>query len=235
MPGILGSLISGGLNLIGAGIAARRNRVAQGQLDTIQGQNTDILNNFEQKYGTTFDPSTARATTGANMYGDATGVNGQAGYDRATAAFRAGPGYQFAVDQGLQAVGRQAAAAGMSASGNALLEAQRVGQGMADQEFQRYIGNLSPWVGQEQAGLENQAALGSLISTGRLENNNARAEGLQAGINGRQNAIGGMLSNAGSAFGQAAGYGAYNKQPTQPATGGGGLFQNIRNNFFGAR
>ena len=225
---ILGSLISGGLNLIGAGIAARRNRVAQGQLDEIQGPNTGLLDQFEQKYGTTFDPSTAQATAGANLYADALGINGAGGNARATGAFQAGPGYGFAMDQGLQALQRSAAAGGMLASGNTLTAATQYGQGLANQEYGNWLGRLSPYVGEQRTGLENQAALGSLITTGRLENNNARAEGIQSGINGRQTAIGGMLSNAGSALGQAVGYGAYGATPGQ-----GGFFQNLRTRFSG--
>ncbi len=225
MAGILGSLIGGLFNLGAAGIAARRNREAQGQLDQIQGQNTGILDTFEQRYGGTFDPATARATGGANMYADATGINGQQGYDRAVGSFRAAPGYQFNLDQQQLATERGFSAGGMLASGNLLAQLQRNAAGAADQAWQSHLGNLAPWVGEERAGLENQAALGSLISTGRMENNNARAEGLQAGINGRQTAIGGALGNAGTLFGQAAGYQGYGMQPTQPATNGGGFFQ----------
>lgn len=231
MAGILGALIGGGMNLIGAGIAARRNRVAQGQLDEIQGQNTGIINNFEQQYGNTFDPSTARATAGANLYADAQGINGPDGNARAVGAFQAGPGYQFALDQGMQALTRGASAGGMLASGNTLTAAQQYGQGLANQEYGGWLGRLAGYNGQEQAGLENQAALGSLVSTARLENNAQRGEGLQSGINGRQQAIGSALGGAANAFGQAAGYGAYNKQPTQPATGGGGFFSNIASAF----
>lgn len=223
--GVLGSLISGGMNLIGAGIAARRNKVAQGQLDGIQSQNTGIIDQFDTTYGGTFGPSTARATGGANMYADATGVNGQDGYDRATQSFRTNPGYDFSLGQQQQATERGAAAGGMIASGNLLDQLSRNAAGYADQAWQSHVTNLAPWVGQEQAGLENGVALGSLVSTARLENNAQRAEGLQSGINGRQTAIGGALANAGSAFGNAAGYSSYMK-PTQPATGGG-VFQRI--------
>lgn len=223
---ILGALIGAGANLIGAGIAARRNRVAQGQLDQIQGQNTGLLDQFEQRYGNTFDASTATAGRGADLYADALGINGADGNARATGAFQAGPGYNFAMDQGLQALNRSASAAGMLASGNTLTAATQYGQGLANQEYGSWLGRLAPYVGEQRTGLENQAALGSLITTGRLENNGQRAEGLQAGINGRQANIGTMLGNAGSAFGQAAGYGSYGQQ--------GGYFQNLRNRFSGS-
>lgn len=227
MAGILGALIGGAFNLVGAGIAARRNREAQGQLDTIQGQNTGIIDRFEQTYGNTFDPMTARSTTGANLYADANGINGPEGNARAVGAFQAGPGYQFQMDQGLQAVNRSASAAGMLPSGNTLAAATQFGQGLANQEYGNWLGRLAPYNDMERAGLENRVGLGSLVSTARLENNAQRAEGLQAGINGRQQAIGSALGGAANAFGQAAGYGSY-KQPTQPA---GGFFSNIASAF----
>lgn len=212
MAGILGALISGGMNLIGAGIAARRNNLAQGQLDGIQSQNTGLIDQFENKYGTTFDASTAQAGRGADLYADALGINGAGGNARATGAFQAGPGYGFAMDQGLQALNRSAAAGGMLASGNTLAAATQYGQGLANQEYNGWLGRLAPYVGEQRTGQENRAALGSLITTGRLENNNARAEGIQSGINGRTGAIGTALGNASSAFGNAAGYWAYGRK-----------------------
>jgi len=228
--GVLGSLISGGMNLIGAGIAARRNKVAQGQLDTIQGQNTGIINNFDQQFSGTFDPSIARSTAGANLYADANGINGAEGNARAVGAFQAGPGYGFAMDSGMQALNRSASAAGMLPSGNTLAAATTFGQGLANQEYGNWLGRLSGYTGEERTGLENKVGLGSLVSTARLENNAQRAEGLQAGINGRQTAIGGALGAASNAFGQAAGYGGYNATP-----GSGGFFQRLRSSFGGGQ
>lgn len=229
MAGILGALISGGANLIGAGIAARRNKVAQGQLDTIQSQNTGLIDQFDQQYRGTFDPSLARDTAGATMYANGLGLNGAAGNAAATGAFQAGPGYQFALDQGMQALTRGASAGGMLASGNTLTAANQFGQGLANQEYGNWLGRLAPYNDAERAGNENKVALGSLVTTARLENNAQRAEGLQAGINGRQGAIGTALGNAGQAFGNAAGYGAYGMQPVN--RGGGGFFSNIASNF----
>jgi len=78
----------------------------------------------------------------AGMSANALGLGGAAGTDAAQAAFRAGPGYQFQLEQGLDAIGRRANAAGMLASGNMLQESQRFGQGLADQEYNRWIDNL---------------------------------------------------------------------------------------------
>ena len=50
------------------------------------------------------------------MSANALGLNGPAGNAAATAAFQAGPGYQFALEQGLEGINRTANAAGMGAS-----------------------------------------------------------------------------------------------------------------------
>lgn len=76
------------------------------------------------------------------MLSDAQGLNGPGGSDRAQAAFRAGPGYEFMLDQGLDAITRNANAGGMLASGNMLRESQQFGSGLANQEWQNWMKNL---------------------------------------------------------------------------------------------
>jgi len=82
--------------------------------------------------------NSANATTA-----DALGLNGPEGFARATAAFQKGPGYQTALEQGQEQISRAAAAAGMPASGNVLRESQQFGQGLANQEFQKWLANVS--------------------------------------------------------------------------------------------
>ena len=79
----------------------------------------------------------------AGMSANALGLNGPAGNAAATAAFQAGPGYQFALEQGLEGVTRAANAAGMGASGNMLREAQTYGQGLANQEYNNWLENVT--------------------------------------------------------------------------------------------
>src|SRR5215204_153916 len=78
----------------------------------------------------------------AGMQANALGLNGPGGTAAAQAAFQTGPGFQFAMEQGLDAVARNANAAGMGASGNALREAQTFGQGLAQQEYNNWQNNL---------------------------------------------------------------------------------------------
>jgi hypothetical protein len=74
--------------------------------------------------------------------------------------FQAGPGYNFAVGQGLDSLTRAANAGGMVAGGNLLRESQTFGQGLADQEFQRWQQALAGREGL-YAPLEQQARAGA--------------------------------------------------------------------------
>lgn len=78
---------------------------------------------------------------------DALGQAGPAGVQRAQQQFQTGPGYQFALGQGLESIAQQANAAGMLASGNMLRESQQFGQGLANQEWNNYLRNV---MGQQQ-------------------------------------------------------------------------------------
>jgi hypothetical protein len=87
----------------------------------------------------------ARFGQGSQLYGDALGLNGAEGNARATSAFQAGPGYQFALSQGLDAVNRGRNARGGLNSGNTDVDLLKYGTGFADQTYQQWMGNLSPY------------------------------------------------------------------------------------------
>lgn len=57
------------------------------------------------------------------------------------------PGYQFQLGQGEQAMARSQAARGMLGSGQALLEAQQFGQGLAQNVYQSHLGRLAGLAG----------------------------------------------------------------------------------------
>lgn len=80
----------------------------------------------------------AAGTQASQMSADALGLNGPEGIARAKAAFQAGPGYEFGLNQGLESIIRQAAAGGSAAGGNVLQESQKFGQGLANQEYDKW-------------------------------------------------------------------------------------------------
>lgn len=112
---------------------------AQQGLGALNTAHDQAVGRFGENY---FDPFT-RAYAGApQMVADAYGLGGTAGTDRAQTAFRTSPGYQFAFDQGLQALDRSAASRGMLNSGNQQQDLMKFGQGLADQEYQNWLKGL---------------------------------------------------------------------------------------------
>lgn len=100
-----------------------------------------------------------RGAAGADLYADAAGVNGPEGYARALSSFQTGPGYQFAMDQGLEAIDRRAAGRGMLNSGNTNMDTMRFAQGLANQEWQNWINSLVPLMQGEQNAAQGQTGI----------------------------------------------------------------------------
>lgn len=124
------------------------------------------------------------ADTGRNantMYSNALGLGGEAGNEAATGAFQAGPGYQFAMDQGTKAALRGASAGGLLASGNTLTALTQYGQGLADQEYGSWLDRLN---GMSQTGLQavGQQQQGYNAAAGMIQNSNANRLGVESGI-----------------------------------------------------
>lgn len=115
----------------------------------------------------------ARYGQGANLYADSLGINGMGGNDRATQAFQAGPGYEFALNQGLDAINRRRNAGGMLVGGNADRDAQLFGQGLANQEYgnwQKQLAGFNPLElsatqGAAAGNQANNQSLASLYNT----------------------------------------------------------------------
>lgn len=162
-----------------------------------------------------YDPYANAGTQANNMYADAMGLNGATGSDAARAAFRAGPGYDFQVDEAMRAAERAASAGGMLASGNLMTEMLQRGQNLANQEYGGWMDRLYNQAGQglQAAGgkagtLTNLANLyqnttgqrlgwDSSIAAGRMGATNQYAQGKEANK--------GAWANLGSAIGSMAG------------------------------
>src|SRR5690606_37846406 len=85
----------------------------------------------------------------AGLYSDAIRLNGAGGNTRAVDAFQVGPGYGFAMEQGLTALDRRAASRGMLASGNNSIDTINYAQGLANQEYGAWLDRLR---GQQEFG-----------------------------------------------------------------------------------
>jgi hypothetical protein len=144
-------------------------------LSSLYGQGRDALSsNYGNAQGL-YTNLLSSYQPGANAYGDASGANGAAGYDRARSNFQTNPGYQFQLDQGLQALNRTHAAAGNLSSGNADTDAIKYGQGLANQSYGSYLAGLSPYLqGQNSA---TQGAAGLYAGLGQGLNTSYQGQG----------------------------------------------------------
>jgi hypothetical protein len=137
----------------------------------------DLRGQYGQAHGY-FDPLYDRYNRGSEMYSNALGLGGDAGNEAATDAFQAGPGYDWAVGQGMQGIMRNASSLGNIASGNTAMALQDRGNQLANQEYGGWLDRLS---GYDPLAMSAAGAQGS-ISTG-LGDRLLGLAGDRAGIN----------------------------------------------------
>ncbi len=157
--------------------AANNNRGEINKLDQI---GTGYLNEAKGITGDYLNLGKA----GANAYANATGVNGAAGNAEALAGFQAGPGYQFGLDQGLQALQRTASSQGRLQSGNTDIDLLQYGVKSANDEWGNYVDRLGGYnnmygagVGAATKSLGDLTTFKSGITSDRISANNQTAEG----------------------------------------------------------
>ena len=178
---------------------------AYGMLD--QGQK-DLETNYN-KAQTYYQPYANTFGNASNMWANALGLNGAEGNTAATTAYQTSPGYDFQMDQGLQALERRRAAQGMLGSGNTTTDTLTFAQGLANQDYNSWLdrlqtGNqLGTVVAGQQAGLQSgigDAAYASGVSKADISNSlgqfsgGLQAQGIAQDSKAMQDLIGGGLS-----------------------------------------
>jgi len=185
-----------------------------------------------------YDAYEPQAQKAYGLYGDALGINGAQGNSNATAAFQAGPGYQWSVDQATQAALRAGSAQGMLGSGNTTAAITDRASGLAGQEYGGWLDRLGGlgaqgigMAGQQagiqtgvgQAGQNYRGQLGQIawntetgIGNAQAQKEQAEGAGLLGGISlgtsllGNLGGIGGIAKGIGGLFGGGGGGMAYN-------------------------
>lgn len=196
--------------------AAKKNMAAIGNFDK-QGQGWIDAGSAEAKgyledAGDIYSGLADRSLANLDFYKDALGLNGADGSAAALDRFQTGPGYEFQMNQGLDALDRRAAARGMLNSGNTNIDTLNYSQGLANQEWGGYLDRLQGFDSQQNAnylaGLGGEAGslgsladlagqttdrrlgLGSAVLGARMGANNQLAEGRNQGVG----AFGSILS-----------------------------------------
>lgn len=117
-----------------AGVGAVNTGAQQGAQSVYSMLNPSIaaLNPILNQYGDTRARAAAMAESGLGLTDPSVARN----------AFRASPAYQFQLNEGLEAIARNANRAGMLASGNQMRESQTYGSGLADKEWDDWMNRL---------------------------------------------------------------------------------------------
>ena len=142
-----------------------------------------------------------QGTEGVDYYGQLVGLGGgDPGQMQET--LQNIPGYQFAQEQGIDALNRTANSRGMLASGNNSQDIMRFSQGLADQNYFNYLDALNPYFGQQQSG-----ASGLTNTYGNMANNQANKANVYTGTAGNvanvQSGLGNLAYNTRVGIGQA--------------------------------
>lgn len=123
--------------------------------------------------------------------------------------FYTSPGYQFQMDEAMNAANQAAGASGLLGTPAHQQQSARYAQNLANQEYNNYISNLMDLYSQGLAGTQGQAQLG-LGATGQLASGVANTLGSQANLGfsqaasqneQRSQAIGDLIGTAAAAFG----------------------------------
>lgn len=166
-------------------------------LNTSTGQFTQGVQPFLTNYATT--------NAGQQAYANAVGANGAAGSQQAMANFEQDPGYQYRLQQGTENYMRNAAATGALGSGGTAAGITKLGSDLANQGWQTYVNNLSPFINastQNAAGVQqgynamgtntaqNYGQQASLQYAGNVAQGNAQAASDMAPYQASQNILG---------------------------------------------
>ena len=146
--------------------------------------------------------------TGANAYSDALGLNGAEGSAAAQERFTTSPGYDFALEQGLQGIQRLGASQGRMQSGNTDIDLLKYGVGAANDEWGRYLDRLGGYqnvyasgVAADTGSLNNLTDFGSSVASARMGANNQVAGGKEAGQGSWLDPLMAVGTLAGKSFG----------------------------------
>lgn len=201
-----------------AAAQAQENALRLGQTQA-QSAITGGLNQATGSYTAGIAPFLSNLQTaqgGQTAYANATGVNGPAGNAQALQNFQASPGYQYQLQQATDNYLRNQASTGMLGSGNTAAGVTNLASNLANQGWQQYVQNLSPWIGASTqnaqgvqqgyntlggAQLATGNTLGSLAYGTNVGIGNAQASADLAGLNQSANILGAGMNLAKSAIG----------------------------------
>ncbi len=223
---MMGSTVLGGLGswFGGQNSAHASEQAAQRQSDAeeraaIRMRNSgDVYRTEQRGYADEFNPYIQGGQKATNQLYNLLGLNGADAATGARGQFQASPGVDYMMGQGVQALDRSAAARGMLGSGRQSKDLMRFGEGLGQQEWRNYIGDLSNLGNQgysatgARTGLETQGSTGNLNANlgaeqAMFKNASTVPQGMIASQNAINSGMTGALGAANYGLGQAQGSG----------------------------
>jgi len=200
LAGGLGGLFGGGNSGADAAKEAAQIQAAAAN------RSADLQYQMYQEAVARSKPWLKAGTSAVNEYAGLLNLPGYQAVDR-TDYLRSTPGYQFQMDQGVNALDRSAASRGMLLSGPQAKAVTKYGQGLADSTYNSLMDRIAGISSQGQ----NAAALSGNqgITTGQNMGNaymtgaNAQAQGLYNAYNARESAYGNSMNNLMGGLGMA--------------------------------
>jgi hypothetical protein len=216
--------LAAGRSALGTSLANSTNAFNTSLNNSTNAANTSLANSTNA-----WQPLTNASTGGVNAYADATGANGAAGNARAVNNFQAGPAYQFNMNQMLQNLARMQQMNGQGNSGATNVDTLNQASGLANNQWQQYVSNLSPFLNTSAAAASG--VTGANANTAGLINNaNANtASGLNLANMNAGNQTNQNYTTAGNAaYGTQAGIGnAQANADLAPLTAGNNIWNLI--------
>lgn len=136
----------------------------QAQANPLYGQASSAFSTLGSKFG-----------AGQDAYNDATGVNGQAGIDRAGSTFKSLPGYSGGLTTGIDQVNRTAASRGMLAGGNTSADEIKFASDYDANKYGNYVSSLAPNLAGATSATAGNAGVLTTQAAGDLGVANTRA------------------------------------------------------------
>lgn len=170
---------------------------SKAQFNNTLAANQQAATAWDQQYNTLVQQGQAANKTQnqaiqqfASNYANSYSPTAQTGYtpNQASQILSQTPGYQFALNQGTEAIARQSAASGMLGSANVQAALTSYGQGLANTTYNSYMSNL--------ANIANQGAgATSQIAANQVNNANSNAT-LTTALGTQQNTTSNNIANA---------------------------------------
>lgn len=154
----------------GRGLATDWTKLSLDDLDKYLTQALSALNTGQSQATSALDPYAKAGTNALTQLQAGLGLSGQDASNNFLKNFRAGPGYQFQMGQGVKALDRSASARGGLYSGAAAKSLTTYGQGLANQEFG---GNLDRLQGLVSGGQNAATNIGNILSSFAGQRSNA--------------------------------------------------------------